>query len=386
MPQSSPRLSAPQQAMSTAAAMPMEPAAASNRGMLIGGLGVAALVAIGYFFMQGPDTGDLAISVSGPGGKAVTGVVVSVDGVEVCKDSVCKLSELDKGSHKVSARAPGYDETAPRLVSVKAGEEEVLNLELVSSTAGTGLDVDLKAPGMTLSLDGKEIGPLPQKVMDLTPGTHQVELAGNKLFKPFKDSVTLEAGKVLDFEPKLQLEQGQLTISLGDNASGAKILLEGGGKTFALHKKKLPLTINIPADQTFSLTATRDGYADFNREIRFSVEEPQKSIEISLSSEDDDDSSSSSSATSSSSSTRSASSSSRSSSSSSSGQGMININSIPVSNVILDGRPIGSTPKLGVKVSAGRHTVVFVHPQHGRKTSSVNVAAGGTATAAVRFP
>jgi len=359
--------------------------------MLVGGVGVAALVAAGYFFMQGPSTGDLAVSVSGPGGKAVSGVTVIVDGAEACQDSVCKVTDLEKGSHKVSARAPGYDESAPKLVSVQAGEEAVINLELVSSTAGTGLDVDLKAPGMTLTLDGKEIGELPQKVMDLTPGSHKVELSGNKLFKAFSESVTLEAGKVLDFEPKLELEQGQLTISLGDNADGAKILLEGGGKTFALHKKKLPLTINIPADQTFSLTATRDGYDDFEREIKFSVEEPQKSIEISLSEEDegDDDSSSSSSsrvATSSGTSTRSSSSSSSSSSRASAGQGMLNINSIPVSSVILDGRPIGSTPKLGLKVAAGSHTVVFVHPQHGRKTSSVNVAPGGTATAAVRFP
>jgi len=353
-------------------------------------VGVAALAAAGYLFMQGPDTGDLAISVAGPGGKPVSGVVVLVDGAEACQDSVCKVQDLEKGSHKVSARAPGYDESAPKLVSIKAGEEEVINLELVSSTAGTGLDVDLKAPGMVLTLDGKEIGSLPQKVMDLTPGSHQVELSGNKLFKPFKETVSLEAGKVLDFEPKLELEQGQLTISLGDNADGAKILLEGGGKTFALHKKKLPLTINIPADQTFSLTATRDGYDDFEREIRFTVEEPQKSIEISLAEEgddDDDEAPSSSRSTSSSSSTSSrASSGSSSGARATSGQGMLNINSIPVSNVILDGRPIGSTPKLGVKVSAGTHTVVFVHPQHGRKSSSVTVAAGGTATAAVRFP
>jgi hypothetical protein len=368
--------------------MPMEAPSASSRGKLIGGVGVAALAVAGYFFMSGPDTGDLAVSVSGPGGKPLSGVVVLIDGAEACQDSVCKVTDLEKGSHKVSARAPGYDESAPKLVSVKAGEEEVINLELVSSTAGTGLDVDLRAPGMTLTLDGKEIGTLPQKVMDLTPGSHQVELSGNKLFKPFKETVTLEAGKVLDFEPKLELEQGQLTISVGDNASGAKILLEGGGKTFALHKKKLPLTINIPADQTFTLTATRDGYDDFEREIRFSVEEPQKSIEISLTEEDgeDDSSSSSSSSRSTSSSTSTRSSSSTSSSSRApSGQGLLNINSIPVSTVILDGRPIGSTPKLGVKVAPGSHTVVFVHPQHGRKTSTVTVTAGGTATAAVRF-
>jgi serine/threonine-protein kinase len=52
----------------------------------------------------------------------------------------------------------------------------------------------------------------------------------------------------------------------------------------------------------------------------------------------------------------------------------------------LDGRPLGTTPKVGLKVSAGAHSVVFVHAEHGRKATSVNVPAGGTATAAVRFP
>ena len=42
-----------------------------------------------------------------------------------------------------------------------------------------------------------------------------------------------------------------------------------------------------------------------------------------------------------------------------SGQGTLNINSTPVSNVILDGKPLGATPKGGLKVSAGPHTVVF---------------------------
>ena len=68
------------------------------------------------------------------------------------------------------------------------------------------------------------------------------------------------------------------------------------------------------------------------------------------------------------------------------GGGTLNINSIPVSNVILDGRPLGTTPKTGISVPAGNHTVVFVHAEHGRKVRSVNVPAGGSATAAVGFP
>jgi hypothetical protein len=68
------------------------------------------------------------------------------------------------------------------------------------------------------------------------------------------------------------------------------------------------------------------------------------------------------------------------------GKGTLNINSIPVSNVILDGVPKGNTPVIGVKVNPGTHTVVFMHPTHGRKVRAVTVQAGKSATAAVRFP
>jgi len=67
-------------------------------------------------------------------------------------------------------------------------------------------------------------------------------------------------------------------------------------------------------------------------------------------------------------------------------QGTLNVNSIPVSNAILDGRPLGSTPRMGLSVAAGAHTVVFVHPEHGRKVVTVTVEAGQTVIAATRFP
>jgi serine/threonine protein kinase len=65
-------------------------------------------------------------------------------------------------------------------------------------------------------------------------------------------------------------------------------------------------------------------------------------------------------------------------------QGILNINSIPVSKVILDGRPLGETPKVGVRVAPGAHQVTFVH-QSGRKSVSVTVAAGETKAAVVKF-
>jgi PEGA domain len=65
--------------------------------------------------------------------------------------------------------------------------------------------------------------------------------------------------------------------------------------------------------------------------------------------------------------------------------GIINANSLPPAGVIIDGRPHGTAPVTGVKVSPGSHTVVFRHATLGTKSRTVTVAAGKTATAAVRF-
>jgi hypothetical protein len=65
--------------------------------------------------------------------------------------------------------------------------------------------------------------------------------------------------------------------------------------------------------------------------------------------------------------------------------GSINANSVPPSSVVIDGRPWGTTPVTGVKVSPGAHTVVFIHPEHGSISRTVTVVPGRTSTAVVRF-
>lgn len=67
------------------------------------------------------------------------------------------------------------------------------------------------------------------------------------------------------------------------------------------------------------------------------------------------------------------------------GQGRISINSIPIASVVVDGRPLGKTPT-SISVAPGPHTVMFIHPEQGRRVVSVTVKPGETAVAAVRFP
>ncbi len=66
------------------------------------------------------------------------------------------------------------------------------------------------------------------------------------------------------------------------------------------------------------------------------------------------------------------------------GSAALSLNSIPFSTVIVDGRMQGLTPRL-LQVTPGVHAVVFAHPDLGRRLVSVDVAAGTTAVAAVKF-
>ncbi|MBI5533936.1 MAG: hypothetical protein HY898_14540 [Deltaproteobacteria bacterium] len=64
---------------------------------------------------------------------------------------------------------------------------------------------------------------------------------------------------------------------------------------------------------------------------------------------------------------------------------VLNINSIPPSQVAVDGRPVGTTPLAGFKTTAGSHSVVFLHPEKGKKNVMVTVQAGERKAVAVRF-
>jgi len=67
------------------------------------------------------------------------------------------------------------------------------------------------------------------------------------------------------------------------------------------------------------------------------------------------------------------------------GSAFLNLNSIPASAVLLDGQPLGRTPKLNVAVKPGPHVVVFAHPEQGRRARTVSVEVGERQTVAVKF-
>lgn len=65
--------------------------------------------------------------------------------------------------------------------------------------------------------------------------------------------------------------------------------------------------------------------------------------------------------------------------------GELRLNSIPPSAIVIDGRPIGSTPKANVHLSPGSHNVTFIHPELGKRKLLVLVESGKSQTLSVKF-
>ena len=371
------------------------PAPSGGAGRMIL-LAVAALLAVALIatvivFLV-PRKGTMVVTVAGPGNKTVDAVQVYVDGTKRCDTSPCRVTELSTGTHMVKVTAAGYQQTADQAVKVQTGEDAVLNVTLSRASEGTGIRVTADTVGsVKLYVDGKEIGPLPHELKDMTAGEHVIKIAGDR-YEAWEKRINVEADQVQTIEPRLKVTKGLATIKGGTGADGAKVLLVSGSERRPI--PKLPIKIDITTDKPWSIVASRTGYEEFKKDIVFQDGKAEETFVIDMWEKGKKPP------------PQAASTGGQTATGgtekpeigkppptggtekpvAAAGTGTLNINSIPVSNVILDGRPVGSTPKVGLSVPSGNHTVVFVHPEHGRKTRVVNVPPGGNATAAVRFP
>jgi TonB family protein len=128
---------------------------------------VAAGVALGLAVR--PRTGTLVVTTAGPGDA---GVEIYVDGRKRCDASYCALTALEPGKHRVTARAKGYRPIPDVEIAVSAGGESHCAL-MLSRMGATAIRVTAGHEGLSLSIDGKPIGPLPQTVAHFTPSVRR---------------------------------------------------------------------------------------------------------------------------------------------------------------------------------------------------------------------
>jgi serine/threonine-protein kinase len=355
---------------------------------------VAAALAAGAVlamiaFERRPGQGKIVVNASDSRGGAVHHLEVFVDGERTpCTTAPCYVPS-GKGLHEVKVIADGFEVPAAQAVAVASRHSTAVNF--MASPSESGIKVSGSQDGMTLAVDGKETRPLPQVLRDLVPGDHTIRVAGSERYDPIVRHVTVERGKVEDLGTiNLRVVKGNVAVRLG--TPGAHVFIVSGSDRRDL--PLLPISVDIDTSKTWSLEATKAGYRDYSQPIGFddgmaaktyTVTLDPKSTATQVSAVPTHDPS----ATPSLPAPAPATPAPKASPPWGGGErrdSYLNINSIPASTCFLDGKSLGSTPRLRVSVSAGSHTVKFRHPDDGStKSVVVNVRLGETRLAVARL-
>jgi hypothetical protein len=334
-----------------------------------------AAAAIAVLLVVRLGSGQLIVTVSGPDNEVVDDAKVLIDGEQKCGRVPCRLHDLSAGVHLVRVEAPGYRASADRAVEVRHGAQAVIEVLLSRERQSGGLRVPAVGAGLRLVVDGLERGSLPVEVADLEAGEHVVQLVGNDQYEKYEQRVAIEAGRVVTLAPKLRIVKARARVELAPGAAGAHVRLQcGTGDPVTLH---LPTTVTVETKRRCQIIAAKPGFEPYVRRLAFGDGEIEKTFIVELDPAEELEPALPG--------QRAAATAGRKASTAAAGPaGQININSIPSARVLLDGRPVGKTPTR-VSASPGKHTVIFIHPQRGRRTVRVQVRSGKAATAAVRF-
>ncbi|HVZ31437.1 MAG TPA: carboxypeptidase regulatory-like domain-containing protein [Polyangiaceae bacterium] len=386
------RTTAPPSPQDAVFSMPPQPA--NNQRFAYALALVAALIVALLLWFMLPKKGALTVTVAGgPGNRELSAVEVVVDNKLRCRTSPCEIPSLKAGTHYVQVRAAGYQATAQSAVAVVSGQTAVHNVQLIR--AGTGIKVFGEGTGLTLLVDGKEFGPLPQELREMEPGDHVIQVTGGPRYEVFQQRITVDADRMIPIGPiRLKVLKGLATIRAGEGAEDAEVTLKVGDSRRVL--PPLPVRLEVETDRPHVLIARRKGFVSFEQPIVFEDGQAEKTIEVTLTERANDDAARR---------RRLAAGSRAEDTSESAGEneapppaptpapsaetaaaanGTLTFTSTPPSNVLLDGKPLGTTPLRNVSVDPGQHRVIFIHGAQ-RKPQVVDVAAGATRTVTESF-
>jgi hypothetical protein len=266
-------------------------------------------------------------------------------------------------------------------------------------------------PGVRASIDGRDLGVLPQQALGLTPGEHVVVFEGDH-YAPEKTTITLTPGEKRQLSPvSLKVAKGVAKFDVAP--ANVSLALVGDGERRAITDYSRP--IEIDASKAWVVEASKPGLKTVRLPIAFDGA-PEKTFTVHLNEADNlagatagnvpesaqvgQDDQGVDTATLPSArhrgkrrkrGARVAAAAAAASPAetvatpaASTGGCTLNLNSIPPSSVAVDGHLIGRTPKVNVAVKPGDHAIVFVS-NGTRKTAAASCAAGEHKTVALRF-
>jgi hypothetical protein len=282
-----------------------------------------------------------------------------------------------------------------------------------STQEATGIRVSSKQNGVKLLVDGKLIGMLPQELKGMTPGEHAIVFDAGDRYAQQRSTVVLVPGEMKELEPiALKVTRGSAIFDV--RTPGTQLALVSSDerreltdyshavdvdntKTWTLEATKsgykpvaLPIVFDERAERTFTVQLSESGGVDIlalpAANVTVTEETPvaaalpttkaKKRKERAERGEASPRLVQPAPAPMVAAPTAGA---------AASGTCSLNINTIPSSHVTLDGRNLGTTPRLAVMVSSGSHNIVF-STENARKSTITSCRPGETKTVAIRMP
>lgn len=360
------------------------PGFARSRGRRWVGAALAGLLlVVALWLALSPRSGSLVVTALGPGNRAVDDVTIFIDDDPLCDVSPCRIKGLSPGAHTLRASAPNLA-SQEETVEISTGAEATRNLDLIAvapEVRGGGIRIAAAEASFTLYVDGKRVGKLPQEVSGLSAGKHWIKLDPEDGSPAIEKSVDVLAGEMIDVAPTpARREKALVTIRLDRGSEGARVTFDDA---FLLD---FPAELELEPETVHTLSATKPGYDDLTMEVRLDAGETEKLIEVSLERTQSRAAARRSRAARQARRAAARAAPTRASAKADSTQGVLNISSNPPSQIILNGRPLGTTPKTGIEVPGDSlQTIVFVHPEMGRRRAQKFVPAGKERTVSIRF-
>lgn len=354
---------------------------------------ITAAAASAFLLIRRP--GQLQVDVKGQNGSSVAVAEVYVDGKRVCESTPCIVRDLDAGPKSVRVVAVGYANEEPTTVEVGSGTMTTLPVTL-KAALGT-LIASSDQPGLRVFVDGTERGPLPARLNDIPPGTHQIRVAGGDRYKPLERAIEVKAGEPVDLgNVKLTVLRGKMTVALKTEGASITLIPNDDSSKAKVLDGPFPRAIEVETTSgTWKLVAKKKGLGDFVAPLDFTDGIAEKTLDVQLDKEPKEAKVAETPAPApgpgprpepaTPPSSKGSGDDSEKPAADKGGMGFLNINSLPVSRILLDGQPMGETPKTGVQVTPGTHTITFINPDLPKKSVSVTVKAGETKTASAKL-
>lgn len=356
-------------------------------------IGMAAVlllgVAVGGWYLFRAEPGTISITTT----PADAEVYLNDQKIDTSTSSPFVLTGVEPGEHLVEVRKAGYQTWATR-VKVSSGESLTLPPVVLTAieggapqgaqdrppVAGTGFTLDTLPSGATVYVDDRQ---LPQRtpvtVTDLSPGVHTIR-AELPRYAPWTGQIEVREGQVQAL-PRTVLTLREVTVRFESNPSGARVTLVRGGERRNIGET--PTTAQVEtAGEPWTVEMSRSGYDDWTAPLTLPSGQAEHTVTATLVERDRTRPTRSSTASSGRTTDRQASGGERETTASSSGgTGTLRVNTTPWSQVYIDGRLIGNTPQMNVRLPAGRHTITFVNPKFNiRERVTVTIRAGQTET------